>query len=175
MGKGTVVRRLLQLDPTLSLSISATTRAPRPGEVHGRDYFFISDTAFDDLIMRGALLEWAELYGRHRSGTPSEAVDLTLAGGRDVVLEIDVQGARTVRDRVPGAVLVFLLPPSRAELERRLRARRSEPEDELRRRLEAADEEVRQAAGFDRVVVNDDVERAASELASIINGYRDAV
>ena len=117
MGKGTIVRSLLARYPGLSLSVSVTTRAPRPGEREGVDYFFVSDDRFDELVEQGELLEWAEIYG-HRSGTPRAPIRDLLAAGRDVLLEIDVQGADWVRKRAPDAVLVFLRPPSLEELER---------------------------------------------------------
>ncbi|HEX9311246.1 MAG TPA: guanylate kinase [Actinomycetota bacterium] len=171
VGKGTVVRRLMELRPELVLSVSCTTRAPRPGEVGGRDYRFVSNHQFDQLLEEGAFLEWAEIYG-HRSGTLWAPVADALEAGRDVVLEIDVQGSATVRQRVPEAVLVFLAPPSMEELERRLRARHTESDAELARRLAAAREEMAAATRFDRVVVNDEVERAANEVAAIIAGER---
>lgn len=167
VGKGTVVRRLLARRPDLVLSVSATTRRPRPGEVDGRDYLFVSDEAFDRLLADGALLEWAEIFG-HRSGTPRRAVEEQLAAGRTVVLEIDVQGARQVREAMPGAVLVFLAPPSQAELERRLRERHTEQGDRLAGRLAKAPWEMAQASWFDHVVVNDQVDRAAEEIARIL-------
>ena len=171
VGKGSLVKELLSRDPDgLALSVSATTRAPRPGEEHGRDYYFVSDDEFDALIDAGDLLEWADIVG-HRSGTPRGYVDDQLAG-RDVVLEIDVQGALQVRNRVPEALLVFLEPPSIEELERRLRGRGTETEDRVRRRLQTAHSELGETGWFDRVVVNDDLMRAADEVAAIIQGFR---
>jgi guanylate kinase len=164
-----VVRRLLELRPDLVLSVSCTTRPPRPGEVDGRDYRFVGREEFDRLIDEGAFLEWARLYGQHRSGTPREPVRRELAAGRDVLLEIDVQGAAEVRRRVPDAVLVFLAPPSVDELGRRLRLRRTESEEDAARRLAAAASELEQADRFDHVVVNDEVDRAAAEVAGIID------
>src|SRR5213078_1118482 len=117
--------------PDLAYSVSATTREPRPGEVDGRDYRFVTPEEFDRLIEEGAFLEWAEIYGRHRSGTPIGPVLVQLEQGKDVILEIDVQGAATVRDTMPRAVLVFLMPPSAEELARRLRARHTESEADL--------------------------------------------
>jgi guanylate kinase len=170
VGKGTVVRRLLELDPSLYYSVSAKTRAPRPGEVNGREYWFISERDFDDLIERGALLEWASMFG-HRSGTPSAPVEAKRHAGVDVLLEIDVQGARLVRERVPDAVLIFLEPPSREELARRLRNRGTEHGADLERRLATADEEMAEADRFDFRVVNDEVDRAAAEVAAILERY----
>lgn len=161
------MRRLLERLPTLELSVSVTTRAPRPGERDGVDYRFVSDAAFDDLVERGALLEWAEVVG-HRSGTPADPVEAALAAGRDVLLEIDVQGAGWVRRRMPEAVLVFLAPPSLEELERRLRARGTESEEALARRIATARDELRERDRFDHVVVNDDLDRAVAEVAAIL-------
>jgi len=166
-----VVRKLLERDPTLYFSVSAKTRAPRPGEVNGRDYWFISEAEFDRLVAEGAFLEWASMFG-HRSGTLAERVERERAAGRDVILEIDVQGARQIRDRVPDAVLVFLEPPSREELLRRLEHRGTERGEALDRRLEAVEREMAEESRFDHRVVNDDLERAAAEVAAIIERYR---
>jgi guanylate kinase len=151
------------------LSISCTTRAPRPGEVDGREYHFLPPHEFDRLIEEGAFLEWADIYG-HRSGTLWGPVLAELDRGHDVVLEIDVQGARWVRYRKPDAVSIFLEPPSMEELARRLRARHTESEPAIARRLEAAGEEMAARGSFDHIVVNDDVDRAAAEVAAIIAG-----
>lgn len=172
VGKGSVVERLRFRDPEgLAVSISVTTRDPRPGEADGVDYFFISDAAFDRLIDEGALLEWAEIVG-HRSGTPAAFVEETLAAGRDVVLEIDVKGATQIRAAVPEAVEIFLVPPSFEELERRLRGRGTEDEARVARRLETARWELQQEGWFDERVVNDDLERATQEVAAIIERSR---
>ena len=174
VGKGTIVRELVSRDPEgLSLSVSVTTRAPRPGEVDGVDYFFVDDDAFDRMVRAGELLEWAEIVG-HRSGTPRGFVEDRMAAGRDVVLEIDVVGASQVRERVPGSVLIFVDPPSMEELERRLRGRGTETEDRIRVRLETADWELEQREWFDHVIVNDDLERASSQVAAIIDASRSA-
>jgi guanylate kinase len=162
---------LLARRPELRLSVSVTTRPPRPAEEDAVDYRFIADSEFDRLIEAGELLEWAEIVG-HRSGTPAGPVEEALAAGTDVLLEIDVQGAFQVRERVPGAVLVFLDPPSLEELERRLRARGTEDEERLARRLHTASWELEQRPRFDHVVVNDDVERAAAELDAILDSSR---
>ena len=171
VGKGSVVRLILERDPRLFFSVSAKTRAPRPGEADGRDYQFMSEERFDQLVHEGAFLEWASMFG-HRSGTLAEPVERVRGAGRDVILEIDVQGARQIRDRVPDAVLIFLVPPNRDELLRRLRARGTERGGDLDRRLEAIDREMAQADWFDHVVVNDDLSRAAGEVADIIQRYR---
>ena len=166
-----MVRLLLERDPSLYFSVSAKTRRPRPGEVNGRDYRFISEEQFDELIRRHAFLEWAEMFG-HRSGTLAEPVEEVLGQGRDVILEIDVQGARTIREGVPDAVLVFIAPPSREELTRRLRERGTEDERELAARFAAFDREMTERDRFDHVVENDDLSRAADEVAAIIERYR---
>jgi guanylate kinase len=172
VGKGTIVRELVSRDPEgLSLSVSVTTRAPRPAEVDGVDYFFVDDDAFDRMIRAGELLEWAEIVG-HRSGTPRGFVEDRLAAGRDVVLEIDVVGAAQIRDRIPGSVLIFVEPPSMDELERRLRGRGTETEDRIRLRLETAGWELEQRDWFDHAIVNDDLERASSQVAAIIEASR---
>jgi guanylate kinase len=172
VGKGSIVRDLVSRDPEgLSLSVSVTTRAPRPGEVDGVDYFFVDDDAFDRMVRAGELLEWAEIVG-HRSGTPRGFVDDRLSVGRDVILEIDVVGASQIRDRVPGSVLIFVEPPSMGELERRLRGRGTETEDRIRLRLETAEWELEQREWFDHVVVNDELERASSQVAAIIQASR---
>ena len=148
-------------------SVSAKTRRPRPGEVDGRDYRFMSEEEFQRLVDLDAFLEWAEMFG-HRSGTLAEPVEEALAAGRNVILEIDVQGAATVRERVPGAVLVFLTPPSREELVRRLRQRGTESEEDFGRRVAEGEREMEAASAFDRVVVNDDLERVVAEVAGIL-------
>jgi guanylate kinase len=172
VGKGSVVRRLRSLDPEgLALSVSVTTREPRPAEVEGRDYFFVSDDTFDRMIEEGELLEWAPIVG-HRSGTPRRFVEECLASGRDVLLEIDVKGAEQVREQVPDAVLIFLEPPSMSELERRLRGRGTESEDRIRTRLATAEWELAQRGWFDHVVVNDDLDRSSVQVAAIIDASR---
>jgi guanylate kinase len=159
------------LDPDLYVSVSVTTRRARATERDGVDYFFIDDEGFDRLIADGELLEWAEIFG-HRSGTPARPIRDVRREGRDALLEIDVQGAGIVRQQVPDAVLILLVPPSMAELERRLRTRATEDEDKLARRLARAVEEIAQAERFDHVIVNDDVERASSQVAAIIEASR---
>lgn len=171
VGKGTVVKRLLDRDPNLRLSISATTRDRRPKERDGVDYFFVTEDRFDELVAQGALLEWAEVFG-HRSGTPAAAVEETLDAGHDVILEIDVQGAGQVRQRVPEAVLILLAPPSMDELERRLRSRGTEDDEKLALRLATAAAELEQAPLFDHVVVNDDLEGAMAQVEAIIQASR---
>jgi guanylate kinase len=173
VGKGTIVRRVLELVPDLQLSVSVTTRRPRASlrERDGVDYFFVTPEEFEGLVLEGGLLEWAELFGK-RYGTPRAWVEQALGAGQDVVLEIDVQGARQIRDSKADAVLIFLDPPSIGELERRLRSRGSEDEEKLAERLAKADWEREQQGWFDHVVVNDDVERASSQVAAIIEASR---
>jgi guanylate kinase len=167
VGKGTVVHRLLDSRPDLAFSVSLTTRGARPGEVEGRDYRFVPETEFDRMIEADGFLEWAEVFGE-RYGTPAGPVEEARAAGRDVLLELDVQGARAVRERVPDAVLIFLQPPSEDELARRLRARGTEEGSALERRLAEARREMAEAGRFDHVVVNDRVEEAATEVLAIM-------
>lgn len=171
VGKGTVVRLVLRSRPNLAFSVSSTTRAPRPGEVDGHHYRFVTDREFDAMVARGGFLEWAEIFG-HRSGTPAAEVQAARESGRDVLLELDVQGARSVRERVPDAVLVFLQPPSEEELGRRLRARGTEEGPALEQRLAQARREMAEAPLFDHVVVNDRVEDAVGEVLAIIEGQK---
>lgn len=167
-----MVRRLLERKPDLVLSVSCTTRLPRPGEVDGRDYRFVSPLEFDELVQDGAFLEWAEVFG-HRSGTLVGPVVEALEAGRDVILEIDVQGAAWVRKRMPDAVLIFLKPPSFEALVERIRRRHTENEAEVARRLAAASREMEQASWFDHIVINDEIDRAATEVAAIIDSNPD--
>jgi guanylate kinase len=169
VGKGSVVKELLSRDPRgLVLSVSATTRPPRPGELDGRDYSFVSHDRFEEMAARGALLEWAEVFG-NKYGTPMDFVDVQLANEKDVILEIDVQGARQIRDRVPDAILILLEPPTLNELARRLRGRGTESEEKIARRLAAAARELAERDWFDHAVVNDDLQRASSQVAAIID------
>jgi len=171
VGKGTVIRRLRELLPGLELSVSITTRARRETEREGVDYRYVSDAEFDRLVTAGEFLEWADIFGHHRSGTPAAPVERARAGGRDVILEIDVQGARNVREKLPEAVLIFLAPPSIDDLRERLQGRGTEDERQIARRLEVARREMDERPRFDHVVVNDDVDRAAGEIAGIISGH----
>ena len=169
VGKSTVVARVRAALPDLFFSVSATTRAPRPGEVDGRDYRFVDPADFDRMIEAGELLEWAEIHrGLHRSGTPAEPVRRALAAGDPVLLEVDLQGARAVRAAAPEARLVFLAPPSWEDLVTRLTGRGTEPPDVVARRLDTAREELAAQGEFDTVVVNDDVERASAQLVSLL-------
>ena len=172
VGKGTLVRAVRARVPEeLVLSVSATTRPPREGEVDGRDYRFVGRDAFAGMITDGDLLEWAEVFD-NLYGTPSSFVEEHLAAREDVILEIDVQGAAQIRDRAPDAVLILLRPPSLDELARRLRSRGTESEDRIARRLGEAERELAQASWFDHEVVNDDLERASSQVAAIIEESR---
>jgi guanylate kinase len=172
VGKGSVVRRLLERDPDrLAYSVSVKTRTPRADERQGREYFFVSEAEFDRMIADEELLEWAPFVD-HRSGTPRAFVEEALASGRDVILEIDVKGADQVRGHVPDALLIFLAPPSMEELERRLRGRGTEDDERIARRLGTASWEMTQRSWFPHVVVNDDVERATKEVAAIIEASR---
>lgn len=152
--------------------MSATTRPPRASEVNQLDYFFVDDLEFDRMIGAGELLEWAEVFNRHRYGTPSSPVSEHLAAGRDVILEIDVEGAKQVRQQAPEAVLILLKPPSMDELERRLRSRGTESDASIAERLAKAGWELDQRDLFDHEIVNDDLEHASSQVAAIIEASR---
>ena len=171
VGKGAIVARLLTALPDLELSVSATTRRPRPGEVEGRHYFFVDRPRFDEMIEAGGFLEWADIFGE-RYGTPREPIQRALAEGRDVLVEIDVQGARQVKTAEPEAFMVFITPPSLQELERRLRTRGSETDRQVRRRLAKARDELAAEPEFDVTVVNDDLEEAAREVVEIVDRLR---
>lgn len=167
VGKGTVATHIKTHHPEILLSVSATTRAPRPGERDGEHYYFVDDVEFDRLIAEGQLLEWATVHNSHRYGTPRRPIEEALATGRTVLLEIDLQGARQVRAAEPSATLVFLLPPSWDELVNRLVGRGTEGAEERARRLRTARVELAAQSEFDYHVVNDDVARAAAEVVSL--------
>jgi guanylate kinase len=166
VGKGTVAADVRRRYPQVWLSISVTTRPPRPGEVDGVHYHFVDDGAFDRMVAAGELLEWAVVHGRHRYGTPRGPVEEALRAGRPALLEIDLQGARQVRASMPDALFVFLAPPSWEELVRRLVGRGTETEQERERRLATARTELAAEIEFDVTIVNDDVHRATDELVS---------
>ncbi|MDU1464887.1 guanylate kinase [Dermabacter sp.] len=165
VGKGTVTRRLLEKHPEVYLSVSATTRDPRPGEVDGIHYFFWSPEQFDDAVKNGDMLEWALVHGRNRYGTPRSAVEAARAEGRAVILEIDLEGARQVRSSMPDARFVFLAPPSWDVLVERLVGRGTESPEEQERRLETARVEMAAEEEFDVTIVNDDLDDAVDALA----------
>lgn len=171
VGKSSLVHQLRELYPDLWFSVSATTRAQRPGEIDGLDYHFVSNAEFDRMIASGELLEWADIHGgTHRSGTPRSPIEQRIADGLPALLELDLQGARAVRAALPEALLVFIAPPSWDVLVDRLRGRGTEPPDVVRRRLRTAEEELAARSEFDVEVVNDDVRRAAEDLLTLIVG-----
>ena len=171
VGKSSLVHELRRLYPQLWFSVSATTRARRPGEVDGRDYHFVSDAEFDRMITAGELLEWADIHGgTHRSGTPRAPIEDRITAGLPALLELDLQGARAVRAARPDAVLVFIAPPSWDVLVDRLTGRGTESLEVVERRLRTAKEELAARSEFDVEVVNDDVHRAAEDLLTLIVG-----
>jgi guanylate kinase len=170
-GKSTLVEKILELPGTM-LSISCTTRQPRKTEVDGRWYNFVTESEFQQMVARGDFLEYAQVFGKNWYGTPRKSIDEALAQKKDLVLEIDVQGALQVKHKLPGAVAVFVLPPSRAELENRIRARGQDSEDEIARRLERARQEMLNYSSYDFAIINDDLERAGKEVQAIAIGSR---
>jgi guanylate kinase len=168
VGKGTIVRALASAYPQVWVSISATTRPPRPGEQNGREYFFVTDSEFDDLVATDGLLEWAQVHGSDRYGTPRAPVLAAVESGRRVILEIELQGSRQVRSRLPGARYVFITPPDTETLLARLRGRGTETDEQVRRRLRTAETELAAAGEFDHVVVNDELGRAVAELVELL-------
>ena len=167
VGKGTLVRSLMQRHQEIYLSISMTTRSPREGEVDGRDYFFVSRDRFQQLVGENQLLEWAEFAG-NCYGTPREQIEDNIRQGRVVLLEIELEGARQIKDSFPEALRLFILPPSIAELERRLRSRQSDSPEAIARRLERATVEIAAADEFDRKITNDNLEEAIAEIESAL-------
>jgi guanylate kinase len=171
-GKSTITRALLETEPDLALSVSVTTRAPRPGEEEGVHYYFRSRVEFDALAASGGLLEWATVFGRGY-GTPRAPVEAALAAGRDMLFDIDWQGHRQLRAAMPEDVVgVFILPPSLAELETRLRSRAADSDAEIDRRMAAARAEISHWGEFDHVVVNDDFQHAVGEIRTILHAAR---
>ena len=167
VGKGTVAADVRRRHPEVWLSVSATTRPPRPGEENGVHYWFVSDAEFDVMVEKGDLLEWAVVHKAARYGTPRGPVELALASGHPAMLEIDLQGARQVRETLPEAVQVFIAPPSLEDLEERLSGRGSDTPEQIRDRLAVAPGELAAQQEFSRVVVNDDLERALRELEEL--------
>lgn len=170
VGKGTVAAHIRENNPEIHLSVSATTRAPRPGEIDGVHYYFVDDAEFDRLIAEGELLEYAVVHNRSRYGTPRAPIDAALADGRTVLLEIDLQGARQVRKAEPAATLIFLLPPTWDELVHRLVGRGTENAEERARRLRTAKVELAAQNEFDHLIVNEDVATAAAEVVELSSG-----
>lgn len=167
VGKGTVIKEAMKKDPSLVMSISATTRDPRDGEEDKVNYFFITKEQFKDKIEKNEMLEYAE-YNGNFYGTPKDFVQKSLDEGKNVVLEIEVQGALQIREKMPEAVLIFLMPPSFEELKERLVGRHTETEEQIKGRLSAAEREIKEAVKYDFVVVNDKVEKAAEDIIDCV-------
>ncbi len=170
-GKSSLIRALMAADAGVALSVSYTTRAPRPGEQNGREYHFVDPATFATMLERGEFLESAEVHG-HRYGTSQRVIEQTRASGRDLVLEIDWQGAAQVRLLHPDTIGVFILPPSMAELERRLRARGQDAEAVIRRRMQNAAEEMAHAAEFKYAIINKDFDDALQDLKAVVRAER---
>jgi guanylate kinase len=170
-GKGTLIDRVLKTVPDLAFSVSYTTRAPRGLEENGREYFFVDEPSFRAMIERGEFLEWADVYG-HLYGTSTLQVEQERTAGRDIILEIDVQGAESIRRKVPDATSIFIVPPSFELLRNRLVARATDSAADLERRLKGAPAEVAQYKLFDYVILNDDINRASQQLAAVIYAER---
>jgi guanylate kinase len=170
-GKSTLVKKILALPGTM-LSVSCTTRSPRKTESDGKWYNFVSEPEFQQMVARGEFLEYAQVFGKNWYGTPKKWIDEARAQKKDLVLEIDVQGALQVKQKLPGAVAVFVLPPSKADLEHRIRARGQDSEDEIHRRLERARQEMLSYSSYDFAIINDDLERAGREVQAIAIGSR---
>ncbi|EEH63375.1 guanylate kinase [Gleimia coleocanis DSM 15436] len=168
VGKGTVVRALLEKYPHVYLSVSATTRSPREGEVNGVHYHFLTHEEFDAAIERNEFLEWATVHKVNKYGTLKAPIEVALAEGKPAILEIDLAGVRQVKEHMPDARFVFIAPPSWDELVNRLRGRGTESEEEMARRLQTARTELDAQAEFDHVVINDEVDRTVSELAELL-------
>ena len=170
-GKGTLIQRVLSSVPDLSYSVSYTTRNPRPGEMNGREYFFVSPQDFRQMVEDNEFLEWAYVHGK-MYGTSRAQVANEIDCGRDIILEVDVQGAASVRKLISDAASVFILPPSFKVLRERLVARGTDSEEELELRLRNAPEELKDYSTFDYVIINDDIERASAQLASVVYAER---
>jgi len=170
-GKSTLVQKILELPGTM-LSVSCTTRPPRKTESAGKWYNFISEVEFQQMVGRGEFLEYAQVFGKNWYGTPKKSLDDAVAHGKDLVLEIDVQGALQAKAKLQNAVAIFVLPPSRADLERRIRERGQDSEDEIRRRLEKARQEILNFQMYDFAIINDDLNRAGRDVQAIALGAR---
>ncbi len=170
-GKGTILNKVLKQDTKLFLSVSATTRAPRQGEIHGKHYYFLDKQTFEDKIKQGEFLEYAQYVGNYY-GTLEEPVNEQLKSGNDVVLEIEVQGAMQIHEKRPDAVMIFVAPPSIEELERRLIGRGTENDEKIAARMKTAEQELKQADKFDYIIVNDDLECAIADLLAILRAER---
>ncbi len=168
VGKGTVVRYLISHHPEILLSVSATTRPPRPEEIDGVHYHFLTKAEFEELIAKNELLEYAVVHKDHLYGTPKQPVLAALAANKQIILEIDVQGAMQVKESMPSANLIFLSPPSMDELERRLRERGTESEDQMATRLQTARTEMAMAPDFDHIVINNDVAQCAADVLDLM-------
>ncbi len=169
VGKGTVLKEFLKRNPDFMLSVSCTTRSPRDGEVDGVNYFFISKEEFKNCIEGEKFLEWAEFAGNFY-GTKKKFINQCLEEGKDIILEIDTQGALQVKKQMPEAVLIFICPPSPEALEKRLRGRHTEDEETIRKRLKIVEEELARAQYFDYKIINDNLDNAVSELENVILG-----
>ncbi|MBW4580114.1 MAG: guanylate kinase [Tildeniella nuda ZEHNDER 1965/U140] len=167
VGKGTLLRSLIQRHPELYLSVSVTTRSPRPGEIDGKNYYFVTRSTFERMVASGELLEWAEFAGNFY-GTPRHAVEEQIRDGRRVILEIELQGARQIRQNFPDALQIFILPPSLLELEDRIRSRAQDSEEAIIRRLQRARTEINAADEFDTCIVNDDFAKALDRIETTL-------
>ena len=170
-GKSTLVQKILALPGTM-LAVSCTTRPPRKTENEGKWYNFVSEVEFQQMVARGEFLEYTQVFGKSWYGTPRRWLDEALSQKKDLVLEIDVQGALQVKQKLPGAVAIFILPPSRADLEKRIRERGQDSEEEIHRRLERARQEMLSYSSYDFAVINDDLDRAGQEVQAIAQGSR---
>lgn len=170
-GKTTLLRKLLEVEPNLRFSISYTTRAPRPDERHGREYFFISEGEFQALIHQGALAEWVKVFG-HYYGSSREWIDQALGQAQELIFDLEIHGAHALKSHYPEACCIFILPPSPQELALRLRRRGDVPEEELEQRLARVREEIAQISWYDYLIVNDDLLKALSQLQAIVTATR---
>jgi guanylate kinase len=170
-GKGTLIQRVLKKVPNLSYSVSFTTRAPRNGEVDGREYFFVTPEKFEQMVEANEFLEWAHVHGK-LYGTASQQVVREVSAGRDIILEVDVQGAASVRKLIPDSVSIFILPPSFEVLKRRLQARGTDSPEELDLRLRNAPAELKDYSAFEYLILNDELDRAAEQMTAIVHAER---